>query len=424
MARLFVGVVVGMLALLSTVHAFPSGAPDCVEPCGAMGPDGAPSTEPLPFEITILDSTGTPVDFMRPNSDYEIVLHTLGGEMLNGFYLDALALYSGIDESWGEFSSSTAPFRFVSGGSCGGRSGISTITQNTALGGVSEVIAYYHSPPEDVFAVEAGVQQGLHLRVVAVAFNPDPAQSGKYWLFSKDAPMSCVSDAECVPMDCHSNTVCGAPDANGVRTCESTPDPSMQGTRCGENGDLVCDGSGTCSPCASHGDCFTGNMCLSSSCDVSGVCVDSVALPENESCNDGNVCTATGECVPCMNEWTPWSLCTATCGGGMSSRYRSKSVDSPAGCDTYNGFNNLEEQTCNTATCTGSDCYRSSLHFFDNDPGTTSDDQVLLSRCPDEDATTCAENAMVLYGLPYWELNAPGDGMIPNTELDTCGTPA
>ena len=52
-------------------------------------------------------------------------------------------------------------------------------------------------------------------------------------------------------------------------------------------------------------------------------------------------------------EWSAYTGCTKTCGGGKQYRYRTILTHGENGGTACVGTDNVEEQACNSATCTG-----------------------------------------------------------------------
>jgi hypothetical protein len=162
---------------------------------------------------------------------------------------------------------------------------------------------------------------------------------------------ACSSGAECISTWCVDNVCC---DASCGGLCEACDLPGNEGTcdyvpaftdpdsECA--GDLVCDGTGSCSggdgaPCGSPGECASGNC-------VDGYCCDSACVSTCEACNlSGSVGTC--DFVPYGAD--PDSECpgASTCNG-------------IGACAYPDGFSCISPSECLSGNCVDGYCCDSS----------------------------------------------------------------
>lgn len=86
-----------------------------------------------------------------------------------------------------------------------------------------------------------------------------------------------------IPEDCPTPDICWVNECNDG-SCVSLP--AETGTPCGDQGDLACNGSGSCVGCLVASDCGSDTTCSTVSCEPNGQCLTSfigpIALPDPE----------------------------------------------------------------------------------------------------------------------------------------------
>ena len=130
----------------------------------------------------------------------------------------------------------------------------------------------------------------------------------------------------------------GAGAQSRVRTGnDACTEESIQTQNCNGSGDACC---GTCQPWAEWGTCNVtcgiGTQSRSRSCGPDQGCLDAT---QNRSCDTGVICS---DCTNCQ-DWTQWSVCSASCGIGTRTRTQS--------CGDSSCTDNTESENCNTDNC-------------------------------------------------------------------------
>jgi hypothetical protein len=265
-----------------------------------------------------------------------------------------------------------------------------------------------------------------------------------------DGNVTTVADDADVPADGDPCTldVC----THGVPSHADAP----AGTACGANGQLACDGHGTCVGCAQDADCGVSTACASYACDtVSGLCTVSY-VPSGQGdpggqttgdcralvCNgsggtlsiaddadapdDGNPCTIDG-CATGQPVHTPESA-GAACGNGFlcdgAGQCQACLADADCGASS----------ACATRACVGGTCVTTFVPSGQGDPGgqVAGDCQRLvcdgsggsISIADDtdvlDDGNPCTADACVA-GVPSHALLAAATPCGPGLECDAAG---
>lgn len=196
---------------------------------------------------------------------------------------------------------------------------------------------------------------------------------------------SCQSSADCGGGPCVDGVCCSSACNSTCEACTQSKTGLPNGTcapvvahtdpdnECGPS--ASCSGAGSCA-LVDGSVCFSGLDCLSGSCN-NNVCspggVDCGGASLTQSCTvDGSSCSGTqsrtctndqlsawGACisddpncapVDCqVSNWSAWSACSATCGGGTQTRTRTVLVQPENGGQSCPALS--ETQACNTQNC-------------------------------------------------------------------------
>ncbi|XP_013378635.1 SCO-spondin [Lingula anatina] len=196
--------------------------------------------------------------------------------------------------------------------------------------------------------------------------NPPPSNNGADCVGPSSETRTCNPDACPVPVDGMWSTwsgwtgcsvTCGTGSQSRSRTCTNPP-PSNGGADCigGTTESQIC----TLDPCPIDGG--WGSWSTWSSCTVTcggGVISRSRSCDSpppqfgGQNCSGSDVDTqecATNTC-PSWSEWSAWSDCSKTCGGGSQSRSRSCTSSTGVHDDSDCPGSSSETQACNTDVC-------------------------------------------------------------------------
>jgi len=145
-----------------------------------------------------------------------------------------------------------------------------------------------------------------------------------------------------------------------TRTCTNPP-PSNGGAHCSGAGSQACN-TGACTPV--NGGWSTWGAC-SASC---GGGTQSRTCTNPPASNGGSDCTGDStqpcneaECSPVHGDWTAWSTCSLTCGGGKKTR----TCTNPAPSNGGDQCVGAEEEACNQNACPQGEC-KGTLAMYDD----------------------------------------------------------